>query len=339
MDGHVHAAAFSAADLECIAWLNRLVEQQPNLLLEISRRVDTHRVLVAKGREFSIEVMEYVVHQHKLSGALSSGAASSSSSSAPALLVAPELPQPAPSTRSLKLLPDLDKEAVSELDMEAVPNDGDFCDLDKDSVPDVGDVSDLDIEAMPDVGEFSDLDVGAVPDVGGFSDLDMEVVPNGAFEDLDQPVLRSKAVVPLPPGIERFSVAWGRALSQRHWEAAKTESPYNTGLAKGFNLFPLRVGDHVPLETPTSTCWTHGNNYSARGLLKLSYSEIGKGLRNHTGAQGIDNCRRRAEALCTVASIQQRIYLRKSSEVKSQVLASKPAGLVFFDIATALRST
>ena len=138
MDGHVHAAAFSAADLECIAWLNRLVEQQPNLLLEISRRVDTHRVLVAKGREFSIEVMEYVVHQHKLSGALSSGVASSSSSSAPALLVAPELPQPAPSTRSLKLLPDLDKEAVSELDMEAVPNDGDFSDLDKGSVPDVG---------------------------------------------------------------------------------------------------------------------------------------------------------------------------------------------------------
>ena len=163
---------------------------------------------------------------------------------------------------------------ICSFDMEAVPYVGDFSDLDDETVPDVGVASNSGQRHQShqgsDTGGFSSLDVEAVSDVGVFSDLEVEAVPDGEFEDLGQLVPRAKVrvAVPLPPGIHRHSVVWVRILAQRRWEGAKKESS-DAGLKKGFNLFPLRVGDHAPLETPASTSWTHGNTYDTRGLLKV----------------------------------------------------------------------
>ena len=103
-------------------------------------------------------------------------------------------------------------------------------------------------------------------------------------------------------------------------------------LASAWDLVPLRNGDLADSQVLTGKkdggAQGHANTYQASSVMKLAYSEIGKGLRTARGEQGIDGCRRLQEVLLTTAAVHDRVYVGKTSEYASHIAMTRPDSLL-----------
>ena len=152
--------------------------------------------------------------------------------------------------------------------------------------------------------DFYDLE-GSAPDLDeAFYDLPQplqleEDVVDEAFYDLDAELPPSDPFVLL--GVRWGSVAWCSAMAKRRWgdKPPEWKQAYDR-LADAYDTIPMRQGDLAQRPDAARSAWAHGNTYTAAGLIRQAFGEIGKGGWPRKGAVGIASGHRRLESLCSV---------------------------------------